>query len=193
MKKLKGNLYKPGESAATYTGDSFESLTPGAYICKVSQVKDDPDKEYLYLEYDIAEGEHAGYYERLSDRAGFWGGRVWLSYKDKAQSIFSRAIKAINVSNPNFIFNPFEDGKNADEKTLIGKTFAIVLHEEEYDKNDGSVGTRLSASATAIITLAQAKEGKFNKKLLEKVSRRQEQASSGDAEFLEISSENPFA
>lgn len=194
MQKLKGNLYKPGESAADYTGSNFEVLDPGVYICKVVQVKDDPDKEYLYVEYDIAEGEHAGYYERLSDRAGFWGGRVWLSYKDKAQSIFSRAIKAINVSNPGYVFNPFEDGKNADEKTLIGKTFAIVLHEEEYDKNDGSVGTRLSASATAFITLDQAKEGKFNKKLLDKVSRRQEQASSeGGPEFLEISSDNPFS
>lgn len=193
MKKLKGNLYAPNETVQNYNDGSFEQLPAGVYCCKICQVKDEPEKEYLYVEYDIAEGDYTGYYERLSDRAGFWGGKIFLSYKDKAESIFKRAIKAINVSNPNFLFNPYSDGKNADEKTLIGKIFWVVLHEEEYEKNDGSTGTRITASATAFLNEAQAKEGKFNKRLLEKTTRRQAAAStvSDTPDFMDAV-DNPF-
>lgn len=197
MKKLKGNLYAPNETVQNYNDGSFAQLPAGVYCCKISQVKDEPEKEYLYVEYDIAQGEFAGYFEKLSDRAGFWGGRLYLSYKDKAESIFKRALKAINVSNGSYVFNPFGDGKNADEKTLIGKIFWVVLHEEEYEKNDGTTGTRITASATAFINEQQAKEGKFNKRLLEKTTaRRSSTAPTGPADapdFLDSSVDNPFA
>ena len=195
MKTLKGNLYAPNETVQNYNDGSFEQLPAGVYCCRICQVKDDPDREYLYIEYDIAEGEHKGYFERLSDRAGFWGGRIYLSYKDKAESIFKRALKAINVSNGSYVFNPFGDGKNADEKTLIGKIFWVVLHEEEYEKNNGSTGTRITASATAFINEQQAKEGKFNKRLLEKTTARRQAsapASSETPDFMD-SVDNPFA
>lgn len=194
MKTLKGNLYAPNETVQNYNDGSFEQLPAGVYCCKICQVKDEPDREYLYLEYDIAEGEHKGYFERLSDRAGFWGGRIYLSYKDKAESIFKRALKAINVSNGSYIFNPYGDGKNSDEKTLIGKIFWVVLHEEEYERNYGSTGTRITASATAFINEQQAKEGKFNKKLLEKTSARRRadtQTTAETPDFMDAV-DNPF-
>lgn len=198
MKKLKGNLYAPNETVQNYNDGSFEQLPAGVYRCKICLVRDDPEKEYLYVEYDIAEGEHAGYFERLSDRAGFWGGKIFLSYKDKAESLFKRALKAINATNGSYLFNPFSDGKNADEKTLIGKTFWVVLHEEEYEKSDGTTGSRMTASATAFLNESQAKEGKFNKKLLEKVAARKSTATSPSStdvpDFLDSSSvDNPFA
>lgn len=197
MKKLKGNLYAPNETVQNYNDGSFEQLPAGVYRCKICLVRDDPEKEYLYVEYDIAEGEHAGYFERLSDRAGFWGGKIFLSYKDKAESLFKRALKAINATNGSYLFNPFSDGKNADEKTLIGKTFWVVLHEEEYEKSDGTIGSRMTASATAFLNESQAKEGKFNKKLLEKVARKSTATSPSSADvpdFLDSSSvDNPFA
>ena len=131
----------------------------------------------------------------MSDRAGFWGGRLYLSYKDKAESIFKRALKAINVTNGSYVFNPFGDGKNADEKTLIGKTFWIVLHEEEYEKNDGSTGTRITASATAFLNESQAKEGKFNKRLLEKTTARKQASAPSVADTPDFmdSVDNPFS
>lgn len=198
MKKLKGNLYAPNETVQNYNDGSFEQLPAGVYCCKICQVRDDPEKEYLYVEYDIAEGDHAGYFERLSDRAGFWGGKIFLSYKDKAESLFKRALKAINATNGSYLFNPFSDGKNADEKTLIGKTFWVVLHEEEYEKSDGTTGSRMTASATAFLNESQAKEGKFNKKLLDKVAARKSTATSPSGtdvpDFLDSSSvDNPFA
>lgn len=195
MNQLKGHLYKDGETVTNYTDESRENLEPGAYVCKIVQVMDDPSKQYLSVEYDIAEGEHAGYYDRLSERAGFWGGRLILSYKDKALSLFKNAIKAINADNPANPFNPFEDGKNRnpDEKLLIGKIFGLVLHEEEYDKNDGTVGTRITASASAIITTEKLKAGKYNKKLLDKTSRRNQAAPVATPAFMDSSDDNPFA
>lgn len=35
-------------------------LTPGGYVCKITVAVDVPEKEYLKLEYDIAEGEAQG-------------------------------------------------------------------------------------------------------------------------------------
>lgn len=195
MKQLKGTLYAPNETVQNYNDGSFEQLPAGVYCCRICQVKDDPEREYLYVEYDIAEGQFKDYFARLSERAGFWGGRLYLSYKDKAESIFKRALKAINVSNGNYLFNPFSDGKNSDEKTLIGKIFWIVLHEEEYTKSDGSTGSRMTASATAFLNETQAKEGKFNKKLLDKtVARRQGTTSlSSDTPDFMDSVDNPFS
>ena len=195
MKTLKGNLYAPNETVQNYNDGSFEQLPAGVYCCKICQVKDDPDREYLYIEYDIAEGQFKDYFARLSDRAGFWGGRIFLSYKDKAESIFKRALKAINVTNGSYVFNPYRDGKNADEKTLIGKIFWVVLHEEEYEKNNGSTGTRITASGTGFINEHQAKEGKFNKMLLEKTTARRQAntpAASETPDFMD-SVDNPFA
>lgn len=194
MQKLKGQLYAEGETTTNYRDDDYEQLTPGAYVCKFSLVRDEPSKGYLYAEYDIAEGEHEGYYARLADRAGFWGGRIYLSYSDKALRIFTRAIKAINNDNPGYEFNPFQDGKNNDERTLVGKQFGIVLHEEEYTKNDGSIGTRLTASATAIVQIEKAKAGTFNQKLLEKTISTRNSSGTTSAptpDFMD-SSENPF-
>lgn len=195
MKKLKGNLYKPGETATNYTDDSFENLEPGAYVCKIVQVRDEEDKEYLYVEYDIAEGPSAGYYSRLQDRANFWGGRIYISYKESATRIIKHFCQVINNDNAPYAFNPFEDGSNTDEKTLIGKIFGGVIREEEYRKNDGSIGTRLNIPMNGIIEAERVKTGKFNQKLLNKVPLKESAAPANTPDFMDVDSgtENPFA
>ena len=197
MKKLKGNLYGPNETAQSYNDEQYEQLPPGLYYFKFCQVKDEPDKEYLYMEYDIAEGDHKGYFERLSNRAGFWGGNLRLYYTSKAENIFKRALKAINTANGTYEFNPFDDGKNADEKTLIGKNFWAVIHEVEYEKANGEIGSRMSVESTAFISDKKGREGNFNKKLLDKVVRKSNATSTNSTDvpdFLDSSSvDNPFA
>ena len=196
MKKLKGNLYKPGETATNYNDDSFENLEPGAYVCKIVQVRDEEDKEYLYVEYDIAKGPSANYYSRLQDRANFWGGRLYISYKESATRIIKHFCQVINNDNAPYAFNPFEDGSNTDEKTLIGKIFGGVIREEEYRKNDGSIGTRLNIPVNGIIEAERVKTGKFNQKLLNKVPLKEESATPANTpDFMDVDSgtENPFA
>ena len=195
MKKLKGNLYAPNETAQNYNDEQYEQLPPGLYHFKVCQVMDESKKDYLYVEYDIAEGEHKGYFERQSNRTGFWGGNVRLYYTEKAESIFKRALKAINTANGTYEFNPFEDGKNADEKTLIGKNFWAVIHEVEYEKTTGGIGSRMSVEATAFISEKKAKEGNFNKRLLEKTSSRRQASLSESSETPDFMDtvDNPFS
>lgn len=115
-------------------------LPAGGYICKYTSVSDVADKQYLYMEYDVVEGEYANYYKDMEASKGFWGGKCYRSYKEKALPMFKRMCSAVMKSNPGFLF----DGKtNTDEKTLIGKKVGIVFGEEEYIGNDGSVKTRL--------------------------------------------------
>lgn len=115
-------------------------LGPGGYICKITMVKDVPEKEYLYLEYDIAEGQHKGHWNELYKAKSFWGGKFYRSYKETALSMFKGFLTAVKDSNPGFIFNN-------EEKRLEGQLIGLVLGEEEYRKQDGSDGTRLYVAA----------------------------------------------
>jgi len=116
-------------------------LKAGGYICKYTQVKDMADKQYLFMEFDIAEGEFKDYYKNLEEKHGFWGGTCYRSYKETALPMFKRMCSAVSKSNPGFIFDG--GAQNADESTLEGKLVGIVLGEEEYNKNNGEIGTRL--------------------------------------------------
>lgn len=194
MKKLLGNLYAEGETTTNYNDqDEYEQLPAGGYICTITSVRDVTDKEYLYVEFDIAEGEHAGYFKRLCDRANFWGGRVNLSYAGKSMKRgFDLPCKAINASNPGYEFNPHEDGRNNDERTLVGKKIGIVLHEEEYESKDGKVRTTMRAVPWGIYSTDKIASGAFDKRLLDKVPIKKDETP-GTEVFLNVpDTETPF-
>ena len=120
----------------------FSRPSAGAYICIIRNAEDIPDKEYLRITYDIAEGDFKGYYDDLRGSHPEWNvGTYTRSYKTTALSFFKRFCSAVSKSNGNFVF----DGNtiNADERTLIGKKIGIVLQDEEYYGNDGNKKTRL--------------------------------------------------
>lgn len=121
----------------------FTKVPAGAYVCIITAVEDVPDKEYLKVSYDIAEGEFAKYYtnQRNDHPDWAWIGAYVKSYKQKALPMFKRFCSAISKSNGSFVF----DGNaiNADERTLVGKKLGIVLREEEYYSNSGDLRTRL--------------------------------------------------
>jgi hypothetical protein len=119
---------------------SFNRIKPGGYVCVLTFVEDKPDKEYLYIQYDIAEGEYKDYYKKLNEDRGFWGGRMWRSYKEKALPMFKRMCSAVAKSNPGYVFDGMQ---NSDESTLVGKKIGLVIGEEEYETNDGAVKNRL--------------------------------------------------
>ena len=119
-------------------------LPAGVYICVIRNVEDVPDKDYLKVTYDIADGEYKGYYDELRANHPDWSwvGAYVKSYKEKALPMFKRFCSAISKSNAGFVFDGGD--VNADERTLIGKKLGIVLREEEYYGNDGEVRTRLA-------------------------------------------------
>jgi len=121
-----------------------QRLMAGAYNCVIRKVEDFPDKEYLKVTYDIAEGDFAGHFDAIREDHPDW---LWIgayvkSYKATALPMFKRFCSAISKSNGNFIF----DGGtiNADESTLIGKRLGLILREEEYYSNSGDKRTRLA-------------------------------------------------
>ena len=131
-------------------------LQAGGYICKYTKVEDNPDKNYLYMEYDIADGEFKDYYKDLFDRFDFWGGKCYRSYTDKALPMFKRMCSAVTKSNKGFIF---DGNEHSDESTLVGKKVGLILGEEEYEGNDGSVKTRLYVVRE--VAVDDIKAGKF--------------------------------
>lgn len=158
----------------------FKKLVPGGYICKITNATDFPSKEYLKLEYDVAVGEFKDFYKNLFEAKNFWGGNFIRSYKDAAHSFFKAFLTAVESSNKPYTFNN-------DERTLIGKYVGLVLGEEEYQANDGSVKTRLYVNQIRSIDAIKSKD--FDVPALKELSNNQNSASkptvSGDG-FMNI-------
>ena len=140
MKKL--NLKNVEEA----TGD-FKSPKSGGYECIITDVEDVPEKEYLKVFYDIADGEFKGYYTNLAKEKG-WNMPYFIrSYKDTALSFFKGFVTSVENTNKGFKW----DEKN--EKAFVKKGIGLVLGDETYLNASGEekhrlyVATNHSASA----------------------------------------------
>lgn len=119
----------------------YTKLQPGGYICQITKVEDFSEKEYLKIEYDIADGEFKKYFKELSEKFNFWGGNFIRSYKDSALPFFKAFTTAVEESNRGYNFD-------YDEHKLVGKYIGLILGEEEYISKDGELKTRLYVSGT---------------------------------------------
>lgn len=158
-----------------------DRLPAGGYICKYTKVEDVEEKEYLLMEYDIAKGDYAGYYSSLQESFGFWGGKCYRSYKEKALPMFKRMCSAVSKSNNGFVF---DGNTNADEQTLVGKLVGIVLGEEEYIANNGEVKTRLYVYREC--SVEDIANGKYKVPALKKLKDEDGTASASTEGFMEM-------
>ena len=134
-----------------------EHLDVTGYVMKVVSAR--VEQNYggrLVLELDIAEGPNEGYYQRLSDRAGFWGMTLNLYFDEKQAWKFSRAIEAFRKSNDTLIW---EDDAENDERNLVGKLIGIVPRLKEYIGNDGQKKTKLVPYTT--VPVSDIRSGQF--------------------------------
>lgn len=167
----------------------YEKPTPGGYICGITNVIDDEQKEYLKLEYDFAEGKFKNYWRDLYNAKGFWGGSFLRSYKEKALPYFKGFKTAVEQSNSGYKFD--EDNLAALKRKLVG----LVLGEEEYQANDGSIKTRLYVAQ--ILSAAKIKSGNFKvpplKKLADNTNQQTSSTSSANSNFTPIADDDlPF-
>lgn len=132
--------------------DDFRRPPAGGYICRIILADNVEEKQYLRMEYDIDDGEYAGYWQETAEKFGWWGGDFYRSYKDSALGMFKGFINAVEASNPGYTWD-------WNEKSLEGKRIGIVLGEEEYVKNDGSVADRLKVRSTK--SIQDIKDGHF--------------------------------
>ena len=164
------------EATASTGGGEFKKLPAGGYVVKIVAVRTEgesygqvinypEEKLYIKLIYDIAEGEFAGYYsdDYWSDPEHDFGHQIYLSWKN--MGAFKGNVHLIEDSNPGF---DFMAAFNADQYGLmIGKQLGIVLGEEEYIANDGSVKTKFGFPR--IKSVDAIREGKFKVPPLKKL------------------------
>lgn len=120
----------------------FTPLPAGPYVARLVEMKDNEAKEYVEAIFDIAEGEHTGYYSDEWGKSHPYAHHFFMSYKDSALGMLKGRLDAIAKSNPGF--DP-EAAWNAGRLDMfVGRLVGVNLQEEEYERNDGETGTRLS-------------------------------------------------
>lgn len=124
-------------------GDN-EKLPEGGYICKITNVEDYPDKEYLKLEYEIVDGQYKGWGEKTAHN-GWWKLNFIRSYKQTALGFFKHFLSALEKSNPGkFAVTNLKDDPNV----LRGLFIGLVVGYEEYRNKEGVVRERLYVADT---------------------------------------------
>lgn len=120
--------------------EDFERLAPGGYVLRITAVKDDTEKQYLLVVYDIAEGPEAGRYKDEKPENDYRHAII-RSYKETALGMLKAFIQAVDETNGTKLGEKIESG--LDEQQLVGKIFGAVLGYEEYETNAGEVKQRL--------------------------------------------------
>lgn len=128
-----------GYNAAQASGE-FERLPAGGYIIKITGVRDDDQKQYLRVIYDIAEGPEAGRYAKETSDTEYRHSFI-RSYKENALGMFKAFIQAVDETNGTKFGEQIEKGWN--EQQLVGKLLGVVFGYEEYEANDGNIKERL--------------------------------------------------
>lgn len=121
-----------GYEEARIAGES-EKFPVGPQPCVITKITDCPDKSYLIVEFDIAQGELKGHFAKVAATTGNWYGVSYRSYKQNALPFFKAFTTAVEKSNVGYHWD-------WDEKTLVGKYVIVNFREEEY-LNGGEVKT----------------------------------------------------
>lgn len=149
--------YENYETTEAFTGD-YEQLEPGGHICKILKVVLE-EKAYghlLRIGFDIAEGEHEGYYRRRFEHSqennadAKWPGMYYQTVKAEDLRYFKGFMTTIEASNPGYKWD-------WNETKLKGKLFGGLFGQEEYIANDGQV--KLSTKCRYIRTVEQTEKG----------------------------------
>ena len=163
--------------AQASTGGDYQRMPAGGYVARIQAVRTEgedsygrnvnypEDKMYVKLIYDIDEGDFAGKYsdEYWSGEDKDYGHQIFLSWKN--MGAFKGNILAIEESNPGF---DAMAAFTADQWALfVGKLVGIVLGEEEYIGNDGSVKTRFGFPR--LKSVQDIRDGKFRVPPLKKL------------------------
>lgn len=165
MKKINWNAVEAVEVG------SFARPTAGGYVMNIASVEDVPDREYLLIKLDIAEGDFAGIGRDTKTRTGKdWGYfRLYRSYKDTALGMFKGFLVALEESNPDFQVATWDHDEQKLERLLIG----AVLAEEEYENQQGEIKTALRVHS--VMPAGKIRGGEFKVPPLKKLEKKTRQ------------------
>lgn len=111
----------------------------GGYVTEIVKTEYVPNKEYVMLYLDIAEGPFKGYFKnRQYDNKWSKDAVKYLSLKntDGAIKAFKADMTSIENSNAGYTWN-------WDEKSLEGKRVGAVFGKVQYQANDGTLKFRV--------------------------------------------------
>lgn len=157
-----------GTVEASSDNGGFEKLPAGGYVVTITSAEFKPEKNYAEVVYDIAEGEHAGYYSDAWGLEHPYAHHFFMSYKSSALSMTKGRLEAISASNPGFDAMAASDADRFDMFT--GRYVGVNLQEEEYETRDGDVRTRLSVCQ--VVPVQDVRDGKVKPRALKKLAAR---------------------
>ncbi|MDM8289046.1 hypothetical protein QUW41_06995 [Slackia piriformis] len=106
----------------------FERLEPGGYVVRITDVEDHPSEEYLEVVWDVAEGEHAGFYGDEWGRTHPFAHNDRWYYNDKAEKFFKSKLIALEQSNRGrFSIEQWQAA--CDERQFVGLEVGMVLQK----------------------------------------------------------------
>lgn len=149
----------------------FERITAGGYVCKIVDVKDVPEKEYLLVTMDVSEGKFANNGVETEKRTGNdWGYlKCYRSYKEAARGFFKAFLVALEKSNSKFNADKFD----GNEKKMVGLTVGVLLQEEEYVGQNKQTGANVKKTRLIVYNTVDAnviRSGKFKTPKLKELS-----------------------
>lgn len=117
---------------------SFVKLPTGAYVLRITGVKDVPSNEYLEIVYDIAEGPFAGHYANDDD----WRHTTRQYYGGKAEPFFKGFLNRLEESNRGK-FSVRDWTLNCNEREFVGLEVGAIFRERMYTNAQGEDKTVL--------------------------------------------------
>ncbi len=141
---------------ASSDGGGFAALPAGPYVARITSMEDNPAREYVEVVFDIAEGEHAGYYSDEWGKQHPYAHHFFMSYKESALGMLKGRLEAIASSNPGF--DPFAAWDAGRVDMFTNRLVGINIQEEEYERKDGEVGTRLNVCQ--VVDAQRVRDGK---------------------------------
>lgn len=155
----------PWATTEASTDGGFEKLPAGPYVAKIVNMVDNDSKQYVELVFDIAEGEHANFYGDKWGKEHPFAHHIFLSYKDTALGMLKGRLEAIQASNPGF--DPFAAWDAGRLDMFANRLVGINLQEEEYERNDGETGTRLTVCQ--VVQAQDVRDGKIKARDIKKL------------------------
>lgn len=129
------------------SGGAREKLPAGGYVARIMSAHIDPSNygDRLVIEFDIAEGEYAGFFQRdyeqskNSQYGQKWRGVYRATVPDDSgteddffrKSVMNNVIAAIQESNQTYTWN-------WDERTLRGLVIGVLFRDKEWENNGRS-------------------------------------------------------
>jgi hypothetical protein len=114
--------------------------------CTVEETESRAGNPMIVFDFDISQGDFRNYYsKRFASNQNAnkkWPLRYYQLVNEEQAGRYKGVIESFRKSNPSFPSAAFS-GPEHDLKALIGLEIGGVLQEEEYEKQDGSVGAIL--------------------------------------------------